>query len=259
MHVPRWITNAEDKIYMLVLSYYARYLHNKVFGCWSGISFMGKIRSTKLENNRGDQSYQDMDEPWIITESLVILPWTAIHHQSNGMSVDGECVFDLLNDILSTTRNDKGGFICVDYRVNDDPMTYRIALNHETKYDCSNSRWPFGRGPAKDITPLDSDGDVMTSDSGTRAAVLSAVLSVNPDSLEPEQVDISEYFRALEGPCNNFGLMNNISLADLLLDCKIPNEKIKGSTIQLKTISGSVTMPVNSLINEAHKRLCVLN
>jgi len=217
-YVPEWIEEMEDCLYVRILEYYARYNRAKSTNLWG---IFGKKKQS--------------DAPWLLANNVSVLPWTAVYHQSSGRSVTGECATHALKNILWDLFKDKDGFICVDYIIKKDPTIYRIALN------CAASNtWPYTK-PANT----------------TRPALLSAELCTKSETLA-ETIDVGEYFRALEGPNNNLGNMTGIPIGTLLLDCHIPIDTIERSTIVLKTISGTVVMPVTGVIDDAHQRLCAL-
>lgn len=199
---------------------------------------------------RRKEDPQDPKIPIFINQYLKLLPWTVIYHQSNGLSLQGECAFKALQDILGDIAKDLDGFVCCDYKVSDESTIYRMALTNKTVYNGQLNAWPFGQYTAITNGTHSTEAGNLTARPGIIQAKVISPLSVG--------YDVTPYFVSLEGPKNTFSDMTGISIDKLLLDSPIPKELICDSTILLQNIRGTITISTEMLINEAHERLCVV-
>lgn len=261
--VPFWAQIIEKQALMLMLSLYARYTS------WQ-LAKQFKDTATKHIFGQSNKPFDNEDptKPWAMNAYLQLLPWTAKYHQSTGAIVEGKCATRALIDILWDMGKDHNGFVSVDYQVDGEPhTTYRLALTKDVTFNGAENSWPFRHSDDDDDDDSDDaddddgdDGDVRMggTEDPKRPAVIRAVFIANPGGLLGNSFDVTQFFVALDGPQNTFSDMKDIPISRLLLETVVPNDDIEGGIIKLATVRGTVVLPVDTLMRDAHRRLCVV-
>lgn len=243
------ITHTEQQISFTVLWYLGR------FDQWRKRKIAQFASVTRQKNSNDEDQAQ---HPIFINNYFRLLPATVTFHQSNGASLRGECAFSALQDILNDISKDMNGFVCCDYEVEDGMTTYRMALTNQTVYNGQQDAWPFGKYAVNETTTVENDGDIRMSDVQHLIARPGIIRAAVSSPRNETAFDVTAYFVTLEGPKNTFSDMTGISIDKLLLDSPFPNDLIQGSIISLQNVRGTITIPTETMINEAHQRLCVV-
>lgn len=256
--VPYWARKIEQRLFIFILHIYSRYTG------WPRQSKV--VYSGHMYQSNDSLDNRDPTKPWPMNNYLQLLPWTAKYHQSNGTVLEGECATRALIDIIWDMCKDHSGFVSVDYQVDGEPhSTYRIALTQDICFNGQKNSWPFCHIDGYKANVNDSDGEdnyvcnepESAEEQSKRPALVQAIFTANPNSSVESEFDVTQFFVALDGPMNTFGDMKDIPISQLLQETRILDEEISGGVIKLATVRGAVTLPVETLMREAHHRLCV--